>query len=248
MSTFQANGRTYPPPPSPIAVICLDGCADEYLDTALARGTDAEPAAMARDGWRGIVRGALPSFTNVNNTSIVTGVAPAVHGICGNFFLNPETGEEVMMNSPGVPPLRHASSPPPADAGRKVAFITAKEKLRDRPGRRRGRARRHRLLVGEGRRSEEGNPRHRRAPRRRRQAAAGDLLAATPRSTCSKPAPTLAEPGAADFLYLSHDRLHAAQISARKRRRASSSTRRSTRDRSSPGRSAASSASPPTTA
>ncbi len=129
MSTFQANGRSYPLPPNPIAVICLDGCADEYLSTAIAHGWMPRLAAMARDGWRGIVRGALPSFTNVNNTSIVTGVAPRVHGICGNFFLNPETGEEVMMNGPE---FRRCGTllTAAADAGRKVAFITAKEKLR----------------------------------------------------------------------------------------------------------------------
>ena len=49
----------------------------------------------------------VPSFTNPNNLSIVTGVAQ-VHGISGNFFLDPETGEEVMMNDPKlllVPPL-----------------------------------------------------------------------------------------------------------------------------------------------
>jgi len=129
MPTFSANGRTYPLPPNPIAVICLDGCADEYLSTAIAQGMMPRLAAMARDGWRGIVRGALPSFTNVNNTCIVTGVAPRVHGICGNFFLNPETGEEVMMNGPE---FRRCGTllTAAADAGRKVAFITAKEKLR----------------------------------------------------------------------------------------------------------------------
>ena len=54
---------------------------------------------MIRGGYRGLVRGALPSFTNVNNACIVTGVSPAVTGISGNFFLDPESGEEVMMNS-----------------------------------------------------------------------------------------------------------------------------------------------------
>lgn len=127
--TFEANHRTYRLPANPVAVICLDGCADEYLSTAIARGKMPRLAAMARDGWRGMVRGALPSFTNVNNTCIVTGVPPEVHGICGNFFLNPETGEEVMMNGPD---FRRCGTilTAAADAGRKVAFITAKEKLR----------------------------------------------------------------------------------------------------------------------
>ena len=34
---FTVNGRTYTPPARPVVVICLDGCADEYLDAALAR-------------------------------------------------------------------------------------------------------------------------------------------------------------------------------------------------------------------
>lgn len=129
MKSITVNDRSYPLPEHPIAVICLDGCADEYLSAAIARGRMPRLAGMARDGYRGLVRGALPSFTNVNNTSIVTGVPPRVHGICGNFFLNPETGEEVMMNSPE---FRRCGTilTAAAGAGRKVAFITAKEKLR----------------------------------------------------------------------------------------------------------------------
>ena len=84
---------------------------------------------MVQSGYRGMVRGALPSFTNVNNSAIVTGMPPKVTGICGNFFLNPDTGEEVMMNSPE---FRRCGTllTAAAEAGRKVAFITAKEKLR----------------------------------------------------------------------------------------------------------------------
>ncbi|MCB1095069.1 MAG: phosphonoacetate hydrolase [Verrucomicrobiae bacterium] len=127
---FEVNGRTYAPPAKPIAVICIDGCADEYLDTSLARSRMPRLAQVLASGaYRGMVRGALPSFTNVNNTAIVTGAPPSVTGICGNFFLNPETGEEVMMNSPE---FRRCNTilTAAADAGRKVAFITAKEKLR----------------------------------------------------------------------------------------------------------------------
>ncbi len=127
--TFSANGRDYAPPAGPVAVLCLDGCADEYLSTSIAHGAMPNVARMARNGYRGMVRGALPSFTNVNNSAIVTGMPPAVTGICGNFFLNPETGEEVMMNSPE---FRRCGTllTAAADAGRRVAFITAKEKLR----------------------------------------------------------------------------------------------------------------------
>ena len=97
---FTINGRTYHPPGRPVAVICIDGCADEYLSTSLAHGRMGNLQRMlAAGGYRGLVRGALPSFTNVNNASIATGLPPSVHGISGNFFLDPETGEEVMMNS-----------------------------------------------------------------------------------------------------------------------------------------------------
>jgi phosphonoacetate hydrolase len=110
-------------------VICIDGCADEYLSISIAHDCMPNTARMARDGYRGLVRGALPSFTNVNNAAIVTGMPPSVTGICGNYFLNPETGEEVMMNSPDF--LRCDSIlVGAAQAGRRVAFITAKEKLR----------------------------------------------------------------------------------------------------------------------
>lgn len=127
--SFECNGRHYSPPAKPIAVLCLDGCGDEYLSVSLAAGRMPNLARIERHGYRGMVRGALPSFTNVNNSAIVTGMPPSVTGICGNFFLDPDTGEEVMMNSPEFrrcDTLLNAA----ADAGRKVVFITAKEKLR----------------------------------------------------------------------------------------------------------------------
>lgn len=127
---FQANGIKYQPASKPIVVICMDGSADEYLDTTLASDRMPNLKKMAREGYRGMVRGALPSFTNVNNSSIVTGVPPAIHGICGNFFYDNSIDQEVMMNSSDylrADTLLAAA----AQAGRKVAFVTAKEKLRD---------------------------------------------------------------------------------------------------------------------
>ena len=127
---FVVHERTYQPPPQPLAVICIDGCADEYLNVSLLAGRMPRLAAMISAGYRGLVRGALPSFTNVNNACIVTGVSPAVTGISGNFFLDPESGEEVMMNSARF--LRCETLLAAASThGRKVAMVTAKEKLRD---------------------------------------------------------------------------------------------------------------------
>jgi phosphonoacetate hydrolase len=127
---FTVNGRAYRPPARPLAVICLDGCADDYLDAAMARGRMPNMQQMAVRGFRGMARCALPSFTNVNNASIVTGLPPAGHGISGNFFLDPETGEEVMMNSARY--LRAETIlAAAARAGRRVAIVTAKDKLRE---------------------------------------------------------------------------------------------------------------------
>lgn len=129
-ATFTVNGRTYAPPARPVVVICLDGSADEYLDAAMARGRMPNLTRISVSGYRGFARGAMPSFTNVNNTSIVTGVPPAAHGIGGNFFYDTASGQEVMMNSASF--LRVETIFPAAQrAGRRVAVVTAKEKLRD---------------------------------------------------------------------------------------------------------------------
>lgn len=128
--SFSVNGKTYHPAAQPIVVICMDGSADEYYNAGLARDRVPNLKKMMSRGYRGLVRGALPSFTNVNNTSIVTGVPPGVHGVCGNFFYDEKKDEEVMMNSASylrVDTILAAA----AGAGRKVAVVTAKEKLRD---------------------------------------------------------------------------------------------------------------------
>jgi phosphonoacetate hydrolase len=127
---FAVNGRTYAPPDRTVVVICLDGSADDYFDAALARDRMPNLKRMCVTGYRGFARSAMPSFTNVNNSSIVTGVPPSVHGIGGNFFFDVNKGEEVMMNSATY--LRAETIfPAAARTGRKVAVITAKEKLRD---------------------------------------------------------------------------------------------------------------------
>lgn len=129
-NSFSANGINYQPSAKPIVVICIDGSADEYIDATMAYDRMPNLKKMAQKGYRGMVRGALPSFTNVNNSSIVTGVSPAVHGISGNFFYDEKKDEEVMMNSAGY--LRTETILAAAsNAGRKVAVVTAKEKLRD---------------------------------------------------------------------------------------------------------------------
>ena len=129
-SDITVNGRTYHWMKRPLVVVCIDGCQYEYLTAAVAAG--AAPflgRLLAGAGTSLIADCVMPSFTNPNNLSIVTGVPPAVHGICGNYFFDPERGEEVMMNDPRF--LRAETILAAfSKAGAKVAVITAKDKLR----------------------------------------------------------------------------------------------------------------------
>ncbi len=124
------NGRTYHWMQRPLAVVCVDGCEHEYITAAVAAG--AAPflgGLLAGGGTCFMADCVMPSFTNPNNLSIVTGVPPSVHGICGNYFFDPESGEEVMMNDPRHLRARTILAAFSA-AGAKVAVITAKDKLR----------------------------------------------------------------------------------------------------------------------
>lgn len=124
-----ANGRAYPRPKVPAIAICLDGCEPEYLDVAIAAGLMPNLERIRAAGTSRIAHSVIPSFTNPNNLSIATGRPPAVHGICGNYLYEPETGQEVMMNDPRflrAPTVFKAFQ----DAGFKVAIVTAKDKLR----------------------------------------------------------------------------------------------------------------------
>jgi phosphonoacetate hydrolase len=129
-SELTVNGRTYRWMDRPLIVVCVDGCQHEYITAAVAAG--AAPflgRLLAGAGDCFIADCVMPSFTNPNNLSIVTGVPPSVHGICGNYFFDPERGEEVMMNDPRL--LRAGTILAAfSDAGAKVAVITAKDKLR----------------------------------------------------------------------------------------------------------------------
>ncbi|TNF57062.1 MAG: phosphonoacetate hydrolase [Burkholderiales bacterium] len=129
VNNITVNGRTYARSSSPVVVVCVDGCEPDYITQAIQAGVAPYLKRMVEGGSSQIGDCVVPSFTNPNNVSIVTGVPPSVHGICGNYFYDVETGREVMMNDPSylrVPTLLAAF----ADAGDKVAAVTAKDKLR----------------------------------------------------------------------------------------------------------------------
>ncbi|WP_282606202.1 phosphonoacetate hydrolase [Pelagibius sp. Alg239-R121] len=127
--SIEVNERVYPAPKVPAVAICLDGCEPAYLDAAIADGLMPTLKRMRETGTDRLAHSVIPAFTNPNNLSIATGRPPSVHGICGNYLYEPETGEEVMMND-----VRFLRAPTLFkefyDAGARIAIVTAKDKLR----------------------------------------------------------------------------------------------------------------------
>jgi phosphonoacetate hydrolase len=126
--TVEVNGRTYAAPKRPTVVIIVDGFDPAYLEHGIANGTLPTMKSFRENGFAGIADCSMPSTTNTNNTSIVTGVPPAIHGINGNYYLDSETGEEIMITDAKrlrcgtiLGALSHT--------GVKTAVVTAKDKL-----------------------------------------------------------------------------------------------------------------------
>jgi len=123
------NGRTYRWPDRPLVVLCIDGCEPDYISRAVEVGAMPWTADAQQSGTFRIADCVIPSFTNPNNLSIVTGMPPSVHGISGNYFYDRETDGEVMMNDPKY--LRSDTILAAfSGVGAKVAVVTAKDKLR----------------------------------------------------------------------------------------------------------------------
>jgi phosphonoacetate hydrolase len=129
MTMIEVNGRRYAAPKTTTVVLCIDGCEPDYIAQAVAGGHMPFMKQVLARGTALIADCVVPSFTNPNNLSIVTGAPPSVHGICGNYLFDAESNTEVMMNDPRwlrAPSILAAL----ADAGQQVAVVTAKDKLR----------------------------------------------------------------------------------------------------------------------
>lgn len=129
MSAIEVNGRRYRLPTEPVVVVCVDGSEPGYIECAVEAGAAPFLARVLKAGTNALADCVVPSFTNPNNLSIVTGVPPKVHGICGNFFYDREADAEVMMNDPKflrVDTIFKAMQ----TAGNRIAVVTAKDKLR----------------------------------------------------------------------------------------------------------------------
>ncbi|MGH7120644.1 MAG: phosphonoacetate hydrolase [Acetobacteraceae bacterium] len=127
--TVTVNDRAYRFPQQPVIVVCIDGSEPGYIEAAIAAGLAPNFQRLMQSGAHLQALSVIPSFTNPNNISIITGTPPARHGISGNYFFDPASGQEVMMNE-----ARFLRAPTImenfAAAGAKVAVITAKDKLR----------------------------------------------------------------------------------------------------------------------
>ena len=126
---ISVNGRGYRLAHQPTVVVCIDGCEPDYIAQAVAHGHTPWMKEVLATGTVLVADCVIPSFTNPNNLSIVTGVPPSVHGICGNYLFDVASGSEVMMNDPKwlrAPTILAAL----ANAGQSVAVVTAQDKLR----------------------------------------------------------------------------------------------------------------------
>jgi phosphonoacetate hydrolase len=127
--TVTLHAKSYTIPTHLTVVVCIDGFDPEYLTSGLSKGILPTMSRWVENGFHTTAKSAMPSVTNTNNVSIVTGQPPSVHGISGNYYLDKATGEERMVlddsTMRGSTILERMGS-----AGVRVAAITAKDKLR----------------------------------------------------------------------------------------------------------------------
>jgi phosphonoacetate hydrolase len=131
---IELNGRRYRKPERPTVVICVDGFDPAYVERGIGDGILPTIAGFAREGWLGAADAVMPTFTNPNNVSIVTGAPPSVHGIAGNYYLDRETKREVMITDDRLM-CSETILGLMSREGVATAAVTAKDKLRRLLGR-----------------------------------------------------------------------------------------------------------------
>lgn len=111
--------------PATTVVVCIDGLDPEYLEVCEAPNLQE----IGRRGFLEIGRCMMPSVTNVNNVSMLTGNYPESHGIGSNYRLVRETGREVYMESPEYIQAETMFQRAQA-SGATSTLVTSKDKLR----------------------------------------------------------------------------------------------------------------------
>lgn len=133
MKKVNVNGNLYLWPKRPTVIICIDGGDPEYLEFFLSKNKLTNIARFINEGFSAVADGTMPSFTCPNNMSIITGTPASKHGISGNYYLDTQTWQPVVMTGPEL--LRGDTILAKfAEAGAKVISITAKDKLRRQLG------------------------------------------------------------------------------------------------------------------
>ena len=130
---IELNGVWYRWPSRPIVVVCIDGGDPAYFERGVRDGIVPNVERFMKQGFGAVAEGNVPSFTCPNNMSIATGSPQSVHGISGNFYLDPDTGEAVVMTGPELLRTRTVMAEF-SRHGARVASITAKDKLRRQLG------------------------------------------------------------------------------------------------------------------
>jgi len=130
---IELNGVRYRWPPRPVVVVCIDGGDPAYFDQGVRDGIVPNVARFIKTGFGAVADGDVPSFTCPNNMSITTGSPQSVHGISGNFYLDRDSGEAVVMTGPELLRSRTIMAEF-SRRGARVVSITAKDKLRRQLG------------------------------------------------------------------------------------------------------------------
>jgi phosphonoacetate hydrolase len=103
-----------------ILITLWDGFGPEYLEKSDLPNLRRMPVR--------VVKGLLPSVTNVNNASLATGTFPDEHGITTNFYYDQATGKSAEMKSPQFL-LRPTILEKAAARGWKTALVSSKDKI-----------------------------------------------------------------------------------------------------------------------
>src|ERR1035437_10918770 len=70
-------------------IVLIDGLDPEYVD----RSDMPNLRRLMAGGRYRVGKSVIPSVTNVNNASVVTGCFPSEHGIVSNFYFDPPNRE-----------------------------------------------------------------------------------------------------------------------------------------------------------
>ncbi|MCE2462415.1 MAG: alkaline phosphatase family protein [Dehalococcoidia bacterium] len=108
-----------------VVVVCIDGFDPEYLEACETPNL----REMSGKGFLKIGRCMMPSVTNVNNVSMVTASYPEDHGICSNYWLARDKGEETYLES-GEHIMSETIFQRARRQGKTSTLVTSKDKLR----------------------------------------------------------------------------------------------------------------------